>query len=87
MSYQIILLNSARKDLDNLDKQKQQRVIDRLTKLETDPLDASVSKPLVNAQARTSRVGDWRIIYEVSLEDRTVSVRYVRHRREVYRLL
>ncbi|MBI5360260.1 MAG: type II toxin-antitoxin system RelE/ParE family toxin [Planctomycetes bacterium] len=31
------------------------------------------------------KVGDYRIIYEVNIHIRAVTVHYIRHRREVYR--
>jgi mRNA-degrading endonuclease RelE of RelBE toxin-antitoxin system len=33
------------------------------------------------------RVGDYRVVYEVHDETRSVEISYIRHRREVYRQL
>jgi mRNA interferase RelE/StbE len=33
------------------------------------------------------RIGDYRVVYEVDMDTRTIIIHYIRHRKEVYRRL
>jgi mRNA-degrading endonuclease RelE of RelBE toxin-antitoxin system len=49
------------------------------------PFDPRISKPVtMSKDRRTSRVGNWRIIYYVDEAGRTVFVAAICHRKEAY---
>lgn len=85
MTYQVILFRKAEKTLDRLDKTIKERVRDRLTKLSQNPYDPRISKTIIMGEGeRSSRIGNWRIIYEVDETAGIIYVAAVKHRREAY---
>ncbi len=66
----------------------QKRVADRMEQLAADPFDPRISKQLRQAgNRRTSRVGNWRIVYTVNRLMRTLEVSTIRPRGEAYKKL
>jgi len=81
---QIIIEPSARRDIKNLDKTTQSRVMVALeTFLEGNPVDIRKMQGTDN-QYRI-RVGDYRIVLEIIVIEGVSYVLRVKHRREVYR--
>ncbi len=86
MSYVIRLSAKAVRTLDRLDRKSEERVLKRLEELAGNPLDARLSKKVEMAPGkRYSRVGDWRIIYEIDESQKTISVITIQHRSRVYK--
>jgi mRNA interferase RelE/StbE len=86
MRYEIRLSHRAERDLDRLDKPTQKRIVRRLEQLAEDPYDPRLSAPLSGVgNLRKSRVGAWRIIYEVSEEAKIVFVVMIERRGQVYK--
>ena len=84
--YQIRILDAAARELARLDKQVSHRVVKRVQWLAENLEDV---KPVALtgdlAGLYKLRVGDYRVIYQVLYEERTIVVHLVGHRREVYR--
>jgi len=88
MKYAVTLSAKAIKKLDRLDRKTEQRIQARLDELAANPLDPRLSRELETEPGRHySRVGDWRIIFEVRDADQTVFVVTVQHRSRVYKEL
>ncbi len=88
MNYEVILSGPAEKDFARLDKPIQKRIIRRLEELGNDPFVPRLSKTLEGfPDLRSSRVGQWRIIFTVHADNRVVIVVRIRSRGEVYRRL
>ncbi len=86
MSYCVQLSLPAKKQLDRLDQVIGKRLSDRLKKLAFDPYSTRISKAVkMEPGQRTSRVGDWRIIYRVNDIDQEIIVIAVRPRGKAYR--
>ncbi|MBM3327165.1 MAG: type II toxin-antitoxin system RelE/ParE family toxin [Calditrichaeota bacterium] len=65
MTYNIIVLRKAAKDLRNAPDHILKRVAKKFTLLETDPLP-EVCKKLIDVEDMYRfRVGDWRILYSI----------------------
>ncbi|MCU0786843.1 MAG: type II toxin-antitoxin system RelE/ParE family toxin [Verrucomicrobia bacterium] len=84
MRYQVILTKSAQKKLDRLPDDKVNRILARLTGLETNPRPADVKK-LKGRDAWRIRVGDYRVIYEIHDRILQIMIITVGHRGEIYR--
>jgi len=69
-----------------LDKAVSRRVVDRINWLAAN-LDAIRLEALTGdlAELYKLRVGDYRVIYEVLREERTIVIHAIGHRREIYR--
>jgi mRNA interferase RelE/StbE len=84
MRYQVILPKSVQKELDHLPEDVVNRILARLSALETNPRPADVKK-LKGRSAWRIRAGDYRVIYEIHDRRLEIIVITVGHRREVYR--
>jgi mRNA interferase RelE/StbE len=86
LKYEIRLSRRAERDLDRLDRATQNRIVRRLEQLSEDPYDPRISAPLTGVgNLRKSRVGAWRIIYQVVEEAKIVLVVMVERRGQVYK--
>lgn len=86
-SYSINLKPSVEKDLRHLSKRLVARVMERIEKLKADPFPQQAIKLSGTERFYRIRVSDYRIVYEVDTQAEQVTIHYVRHRREVYRVL
>lgn len=77
---------SAEDDLATLDKPTRRRVIDALEWL-SDNFDSIIPIPLGGRWNGffKFRVGDWRVIYEMKPDKRTLIVHYIDHRGKIYK--
>jgi mRNA interferase RelE/StbE len=85
MSYTIEYKPSSLEDLKQINRQIQSRIIKKITWLaknfeEIEPLTLSANL----AGAYKLRVGDYRIIYEFSKVDESVTILKIGHRSEIY---
>jgi mRNA interferase RelE/StbE len=82
--YQVKVQPSAEKEIGNLDKPGQKKIIKALDALSENPRPTGCKK-LVGSPAWRVRVGQYRIIY--TIEDKVLRIEIVRvaHRKEVYR--
>lgn len=86
MTYRVNLEPPAEKKLARLDHPMRRRVIRRLCELAADPFDPRIGKPLQGVgKLRSSRLGDWRIIYTVNIVEGAIHILSVNPRGEAYR--
>jgi mRNA interferase RelE/StbE len=80
-NFELIFTREFLKRLKRLDKQTQIRILKELKILEDKPF---ASKQLVGrlSELKSFRVGDYRIIYQVS--EQTIVIRTIGHRKKVY---
>jgi mRNA interferase RelE/StbE len=84
MAYAVILRRSAEKELDRCPDKVRHRIARRLLELESTPRPHGVQK-LQGHDGYRIRVGDYRVLYLIDDEAKTIEVLAVGHRREVYR--
>ena len=86
LMYQIRVLEAAARELARLDRQTSRRVVKRIQWL-AENLDDVKLVALTGdlAGLYKLRVGDYRVIYELLHDERTIVVHLVGHRREIYR--
>lgn len=82
--YQVNLLNSARKGLKKLDKRFQEKVILSLRLLKTDPF---LGEKMSGDFRDSYRIKFYpiRIIYNVDLKNKIITVRAIGHRQGIYK--
>jgi len=83
MSYKVLLLRRAQKELAGLPKTDYERVRDEIVSLTDDPRPSGCKK-LVGREGWRIRVGNYRVIYEIEDAKQEVTVLHVGHRRDVY---
>jgi mRNA interferase RelE/StbE len=75
MSYGLIFGRQAKKEIKTLDTSTIKRIEVRLQQLSNNPFDPRISKAIkMSPGRRTSRVGDWRIIYQMNETERLIEV-------------
>jgi mRNA-degrading endonuclease RelE of RelBE toxin-antitoxin system len=85
VKYRTVLSAKAIKILDRLDRKIDRRIQARLEELAANPSDPRISNKLeTGAGKRYSRVGDWRIVYELAEDSDTLLVVTIQHRSRVY---
>jgi mRNA interferase RelE/StbE len=86
VTFQIVILPSAERELSRLDPPERRRLDERILSLSTNPRPPGVKALRETDGAMRVRVGEWRIIYRI--EDARLLVLIVRvgHRRDVYRV-
>jgi mRNA interferase RelE/StbE len=83
-SYSLLIKPSALKELEVISPKDRRRIITRIEGLSADPRPHGCEK-LSGLEQYRVRQGDYRLIYSVDDEARTVVIVRIGHRRDVYR--
>lgn len=83
-TYTVRVKASAERELRKVPKEENQRIINRLQRLASDPRPPGCLK-LTGEDAYRVRQDDYRIVYTKDDRNRVVEITRIRHRREVYR--
>jgi len=83
MSYNILILPRAQKELAQLPAKVYEQVRDSIRILSQNPRPHSCLK-LTGRDGWRVRVGNYRVIYEIDDKQQTVTILHVGHRRDVY---
>jgi mRNA interferase RelE/StbE len=83
MSYRVLILRRAQKELADLPKADYIRVRDAVAALADEPRPAGCKK-LVGREGWRIRSGDYRVIYEIDDAEDKITVLHIGHRRDVY---
>jgi len=84
MSYTVLILRRAQKELARLPLVPYERVKAAILRLSENPRPMGCRK-LAGREGWRIKVGDYRVIYEIDDEQQSVMVLHVGHRRDVYR--
>ena len=78
--------NQAKKFLKNTDKNTAKRILEKIEKLRENPVIHD-SKRILNRKEKIFRIriGDYRVIYEVSYKDNLIKIYDIDKRSRVYR--
>lgn len=82
--YNVKLLPSARKDLDNFDRHLFDQVVDKIRSLEPNPRPFGCVK-LTGEEGYRIRSGNYRIVYRIDDKNKLIYIYRARHRKESYR--
>ncbi len=82
MIYQLEIRPKAQRDFDDIPPRDARRISARILALSHD-LQGDVKKLTNFTPEYRLRVGDWRVLFEI--ENQTIVIHRVLHRREVYR--
>lgn len=84
MSYSLLILRRAQRQLEELPTGTYERVREAIRALGENPRPRGTRK-LVAREGWRLRVGDYRVVYEIDDPTSTVTILDVGHRRDVYR--
>ncbi len=84
--YQVRILEAAARDLKRADKSAGRRITKRILWLASN-LDDIHPQPLKDnlSGLYKLRVGDYRVIYEILDNEKTIIIHFIGHRRDVYK--
>jgi len=85
--YKIEFKQSAERDIRKITLTLIPNILRRIEALADNPFPRQSLKLSGVEVTYRLRVGDYRVIYEVNPEAKTIIIHYVRHQREVYRKL
>ena len=85
MIYQVLISRSAEKQLKKLPLEAQRKVAAVIVSLGIEPRPYGCKKLSGTEDSYRVRVGDYRIIYDISERKVLVTVLKIGHRRDVYR--
>ena len=84
MNYQVLIRRGAQKELAGFPLGTYERVKSAIGKLADNPRPRG-SRKLIGRDGWRVRVGEYRVVYEIDDNNRSVTVLHVGHRRDVYR--
>ena len=84
-SFSVDFKRSAEKDLRKLEKKVVERIMVEIAALEITPYPKGSRKLQGAENLFRLRIGDYRVVYEISNEQKTVVIQHVRHRKIAYR--
>ena len=83
MALEVKLVGTPFKYLQSLDKPTKTRIKEKLEAIAKDPTNSNLSYPLTNSQKRSTRVGGYRILFQV--DEKTLVVSDIGPRGQIYR--
>ena len=83
--YEVLFVRSARRELEALPDQLGERILAKIRLLARTPRPFGEKKLKGESDLWRIRVGDYRVLYEIQDDTKTVEISYIRHRRDVYR--
>jgi mRNA interferase RelE/StbE len=83
MNYSIEILRTAQKQLSKIEQSQQQRIIEAIRELATDPRPSGCKK-LSGRPAYRIRIGSYRVIYEIQDKQLLIVVVTIGDRKNVY---
>ena len=84
MAYTIELKKRVYKELEALTEENQQRILRDLSELLENPFKQGVIR-LTGEESYRSRVGDYRVVFDVDTVIQVITVTRIAHRSEVYK--
>lgn len=83
-SYSVYVKKSAEKELRDVPKPDLRRIVSHIQSLATQPRPHGCEK-LSGEEKYRIRQGDWRVVYWIDDNNKSVEIIKIGHRREVYR--
>lgn len=82
--FKVIIHRKAVKELKNLPKDIRDRILESLEEMKISPFIGDVRK-IRGEEAYRKRVGDYRIEFIIDLEDNTIAILRIVHRKRIYK--
>ncbi len=76
---------SSEHDLKKIDRQYIPRIVEAIGYLAENPFPVQSRKLKDSEASYRLRVGDYRVIYQVDQENKTVVIYHIRHRKDAYK--
>jgi mRNA interferase RelE/StbE len=84
VTYRVEFAPLAQRQMRKLPREMQGRILERIAELATNPRPTGVKKLVDEENLYRTRMGDYRIVYQIRDRELLVVIVKVGHRREVY---
>jgi len=84
MSYSLLILRRAQKELSNLPEDVYKKIKEVILKLSKNSRPYGYKK-LKGREGWRIRVGNYRVIYEINDKDKSIIILHVGHRKDIYK--
>jgi mRNA interferase RelE/StbE len=84
LPFTVIIEKTAQKQLQSIPRSSAIKVVDKINELRRNSLPRGCKKLSGQMSSFRIRSGDYRIIYQISFNDRVIRIRDVGHRKNVY---
>ena len=84
-SFKVELKGSTEHDLKRIDRRYIQKILEAIEGLIENPFPVQSKKLKDSESSYRLRVTDYRIIYQVDSNNRTIVIYHIRHRRDAYK--
>jgi len=84
-SFKIDLRGSSEHDLKKIDRQYIPKIIEEIGYLAQNPFPIQSKKLKDSESSYRLRVGDYRVVYQVDQESKTIVIYHIRHRKDAYK--
>lgn len=85
-SFKIEWKSPSENDLKKIDKQYIQRILNEIELLSENPFPVQSKKLKGSESNYRLRTGDYRVIYQVNDKKKVITIFYVRHRKDAYKI-
>ena len=82
MSYEIVLSELAKRDLEDIDKHTATRIVEKLVSLKNNPF--GYVKRLHGVPLYSLRIGDYRVVMDINKKKIVIFVVQIGHRKGIY---
>lgn len=76
---------SSERDLKQIDKQYIHKIIKEIEFLTDDPFPVQSKKLRDSELSYRLRIGDYRVIYQVDIQNKVIVIYHIRHRKDAYK--
>ena len=83
--YEICFKQQVEKDLRHIDRKYAAAIVVKIKTLGKNPFPKNSRKLAGTEMSYRLRVGDYRIIYQVDVRHKLITIFYVRHRKDAYK--
>ena len=83
--FEVLIERRAERDLNNIPKNYQIKIIDVLKQIKNFPANLKVKKLISTQNIYRVKIDDYRIIIEVNYKEKNIFVLRIRHRNEAYK--
>lgn len=84
-SFEIEFKGSAEKDLRRIESSSIPEILKRIETLTENPFPRQSQKLKGTQATYRLRAGEYRVIYQVDVEPKTITIYHIRHRKDVYK--
>ena len=84
MSYSLLILRRAQKELSNLPEDVYKKIKQAILKLSKNSRPYGCKK-LKGREGWRIRVGNYRVVYEINDKDKSIIILHVGHRKDIYK--